>query len=215
MRIGFRDVLLGCCLLAACSGSATSEGAYAETQEVRAEPEVVPGAAPVRGQPGVQWVPGMLGSGVALADRTPNLLRGDFDGDGIPDLLAVVAVRGQQLNPEVRVVRPWPDYDGDAPAGDDVTQGAEVGLAIIHGTPAARPAGVYLLHDPNPVSILDTQAARALRVVPRAELAAPGEPELARSARGDVIVVPTEAGIDTYLYWDGSTYRSLEPDEEP
>jgi hypothetical protein len=215
MKIGSAAVLLGCCLLAACSGSATSEGAQVATQEVHAERDAVQDAARAHRQPGVEWEPGMLGSGITLADRAPNLLHGDFNGDGAPDLLAVVAVRGQRLNPEVRVVRPWPAYNGDALAGNDVTWGAEVGLAILHGTPAGESGGVYLLHDPNAVSILDTHAARALSVIPRAELAAQAAPELARSARGDAIVVPTEAGIDTYLYWDGSTYRSLAPDEEP
>jgi hypothetical protein len=202
MKNGLRAVLLGCCLLAACSGPAVSEGAYGDARSAGAEHETAAAVRPAPGPRAPEWVPGTLG-GVTLADRSPNLLHGDFDGDGTPDLLAVV-----------RVVRPWPVYYAGT-AVDDVSRGAEVGFAIIHGTPAGRPPEVYLLHDPNPVSILDTQAARALRVVPRAELAAPGEPELARAAHGDVIVVPTEAGIDTYLYWDGSTYRSLEPDEEP
>ena len=30
-----------------------------------------------------------------------------------------------------------------------------------------------------------------------------------------VIVVPTEAGIDTYLYWDGEKFALYAPEETP
>ncbi len=32
---------------------------------------------------------------------------------------------------------------------------------------------------------------------------------------GDAIVLPTEAGIDILLYWDGGTYRVFYPNEIP
>ena len=32
---------------------------------------------------------------------------------------------------------------------------------------------------------------------------------------GDVVLVPTEAAIDTFLYWDGKRYQLYLPDEVP
>ena len=31
----------------------------------------------------------------------------------------------------------------------------------------------------------------------------------------DLIILPTEAGIDTYIYWDKDTYKLFEPEEIP
>ena len=31
----------------------------------------------------------------------------------------------------------------------------------------------------------------------------------------DLIILPTEAGIDTYIYWDKNTYKLYEPEEMP
>jgi hypothetical protein len=157
----------------------------------------------------------MLGDFGSLATgHSPNSFQGDFDGDGQPDLLAVVDMSGRasDLPSAVRLVRPWPPNAGVKPA-EDLTQGSRIGLVVVHGVPGDPEA--YLLHDLNAVSILDTDAARVLLVVPHSDLAALEEPELAAAARGDVIAVPTESGIDTYLYWDGSTYRAFEPAEVP
>ncbi len=32
---------------------------------------------------------------------------------------------------------------------------------------------------------------------------------------GDIIILPTEAGIDTYVYWDSDSYKLHIPEEEP
>jgi hypothetical protein len=162
----------------------------------------------------LSWRPGMLGPSVVLADRSPNQLSGDFNGDGLTDLLAVVVVRSPELARDVRVVRPWQREAAPAPA-DDVATGAQVSLAIIHGAGDGRATGAYLLHDPESVSILDTGAGRELAVIPRSALTPREGLEVPDRGRGDMIVVPTEAGIDTYIYWDGSTYRSLVPREVP
>jgi len=36
-----------------------------------------------------------------------------------------------------------------------------------------------------------------------------------KAIRNDVLVVGTEAGIDTALYWTGKGYALFSPDEEP
>lgn len=154
-----------------------------------------------------------LGAGASLApDRSPNALHGDFNGDRAPDLLALVAARtvGDDLPPGVRVVRPWPLAEGVTPSVP--SRGAHVVLAVIHG--AAGQGGAFILHDPNPISILDADAAGELFVARHEELSTFDEPDLASRARGDVLVLPTEAGEDTFVYWDGSTYRVWAPGAE-
>jgi hypothetical protein len=36
------------------------------------------------------------------------------------------------------------------------------------------------------------------------------EGELSSKAKGDIILIPTEAGIDSFIYWDGLTYQLYE-----
>lgn len=59
----------------------------------------------------------------------------------------------------------------------------------------------------NDISILDTEAATEIYIASLAELELP---ELSPRATGDIIVVPTESGMDVYLYWDGLTFQSYE-----
>lgn len=150
-----------------------------------------------------------FGGGVLLHDAAPAVLRGDLNGDGAEDLVAVVVHGAGRLAGGVTRVHPWPSDEG---ATDDLAAGSRARVAVIHGGSARR---AFLIHDPNPVSILDAGAAKEISILPRARLAAEGGDELAEAARGDVVVVPTEAGIDTYLYWDGSTYQAYEPMEMP
>lgn len=162
-------------------------------------------------------IPRVLGATASLAaDRSPNTFRGDFNGDGVTDLLALVTPRANagDLPAAVQLVRPWPLNAGVTPS-DDLTRGARIGLAVVHGATDGAPEAAFLLHDLNPISILDTDAARELFVVAHKQLDGLEEPKLAASAHGDVIVVPTEAGIDTYIYWTGSTYRLFESADLP
>jgi hypothetical protein len=193
-------------LLAACGGSPAAEPAAGELP-AQPPPVAVADGAEV-GAAAQERARAALGERLPLADRSPNLLRGDFDGDGVADLVAVVRVGAGPFPAHVRVTQPWPEY------GEWEEDGArqEVALAVIHGAPG-RAGDVHLLRDPNPISILDAGAAHHLAVIPRAEAAAL-DAELAR-ARGDVIVIPTEAGIDTYLFWDGSAYVHHAPLEIP
>jgi hypothetical protein len=210
-----RWLVLGLLAAAACAGPEPEPPAAAQSPDAAdtavAPPPAERTAAPGAG-PALAWRPGLLGPGTRLADRSPNVLHGDFNGDGVPDLLAVVVVRNARLDDRVRVVQPWPVYEGAATT-ESVEEGAEVALAVVHGDPAGAADAMFLLHDPNPISILDTHAGRQLEVIGRDELA--DHYRLADRARGDLIVVPTEAGIDTYVYWDGTTYRTFAPVEIP
>lgn len=157
-----------------------------------------------------------FGPAVSLyADAVTAEFYGDFNGDGAADLLAVTQVtRGTDPLPEgVLVLQPWSGGEGGAysraPSSD-----AAMSLAIVHAAGPSGTGGAFLLYDPDPISILATEAAREAFVAPRSEVAAL-DAEMGRLAKGDVFVIPTEAGIDTFVYWDGSTYRAYQPLEYP
>lgn len=163
----------------------------------------------------------LFGANVEIAkDKKPYFLTGDFNGDSRQDLIVLIHLKGAKssLPKEVVVLNPW-GYEGKgAQASSDLA------LAVVHGTSAGwdtqTPAGRYLLADrdyfatptwegptPDGVSLLSLRKKRPARGS-KAE-AAP------RMARGDAVAIPTEAGIDIYLYWDGKTYKVFEPAEEP
>ena len=128
----------------------------------------------------------------------------DFDGDGIRDYLYFVRYPDNpaQALKNVKQVNLWQT--------DEPGQGAQMALLIIHGQGMQ-----FLIHDRNTISVLDTNAARESHVLNQNAIIAAGEGELAQRAAGDIIVLPTEAGIDTYLYWDGTGYQLYEVYEIP
>jgi hypothetical protein len=140
------------------------------------------------------------------ADQTAGLLSGDFDGDGATDVAAVVAVVSPEQIPDpARVLMPF-SVSQDEPRKVSAGQ---------HAIAVVLSAGeVFLLVDLRRYSILDTNAATASHVLAWEKVSELPEKGLAE-ARGDVIVLPSEAGIDTYLFWGGSDWRFHEPLELP
>jgi hypothetical protein len=150
------------------------------------------------------------------AGRAVSELRADFNGDQIEDQLLVVTANRKvtDLPANVRVVRPWPLNEGES-QGDNLAHGASVNLAIIHGPLTDAQPRIFVLHNDNTVSLLDAPAGQTLTTVKLNDVAKLEEPELAAVAKGDLLTVPTEAGIDTYIYWDGVTYKAFAPTTEP
>ncbi len=62
-------------------------------------------------------------------------------------------------------------------------------------------------------SILDTTAAENITALSHSDAIELFD-ELRKSS-GDVLTIPTESGIDSYLYWSGNKYQVLFPTEEP
>jgi hypothetical protein len=192
-------------LLPVCWSAGCSEAGETASHDNAAALAASPGAA----------LADAFGPAISLAqDRSPAVFHGDFNGDGRADMVAFVrAERSHGAMPgDVQVLRPWSRSGEDLPG--DLTPGADVMLAIVHGSTDTGSGAGFLLYDPESASILDAEAARKAFVVDRGG-ASGLDDELGRLARGDVLVIPTEAGIDTFLYWDGSTYRALQPLEYP
>jgi hypothetical protein len=198
-RSGAALVLLACCG-GACSGTEEG-GSEVDVSTLTAAP--------------VAAVAEVFGPGISVSsDRSPAVFHGDFNGDGLGDLIAFARTGGGTISlPEgVRVLRPWSGREDPAP--EHLSRGVDLTLVVVHGSPGAGTGDGFLLYDPDAASILDTRAARGTFVTDRAG-ASTLNAEVAGLARGDVLVLPTEAGIDTFVYWDGSTYRAFQPLEYP
>jgi hypothetical protein len=161
-----------------------------------------------------------FGSGVEVVRGfKPFFLIGDFNGDGARDLLVVVLLRGQQdrLPPDVRVLSPF-GY-GPAAYPSDPLAKPSASLAIIHGTKAgwqnAPAAESFLLVGASPILILQydrgvsthpadhenlMEIVRKVGKRRRGALRPPG------AAKGDSVLLGTEMA-DSFLYWNGKTYR--------
>ena len=149
-----------------------------------------------------------------FAARKPisNDQKTDIDGDGKSDVVELVNISNkiQVLPPAITLITPWALTDGTADKSPQLKNGSHNNVLISFGN-----SKQFLIHDVNAVSLLDTDAAQEINITPNSELEGLELPELSAQAKGDVIVVPTEAGIDTYLYWNGVTFQSYEPSELP
>lgn len=145
-------------------------------------------------------------------ELSPINVQVDFDGDGVVDKVVLTGLRGSaiELAKTVTLVHPW-EYDKNAANLADLTAGSKTNFYIV----LSKTGASYVIHDANSISILDTEAAQELFVVKGNELSENGLAELKKEAKGDLLGIPTEAGIDTYLYWNGATIASYEPLEIP
>jgi hypothetical protein len=156
-----------------------------------------------------------FGSGVeVVATFHPYQVTGDFNGDRVQDLAVVVRITGSRslLPKDVKLLNPF-----EQGGAIHFPQNAEnrLALAIVHSWNSPVASGKYLLLGESPVLVL--QYARAIssqesdrngllglrsKAVKRR-----GSAPLPPTAKGDVILLGTEVGGDSLLYWNGRTYR--------
>ena len=144
-------------------------------------------------------------------------LTADLNGDNTPDQLFMVSInpsiknsKSVTLPDNVNFVQPWPAYS-ETDKNNGIVDGSSKGLAIIHG----RSKSAYLIFDKNPISLLDTEAAKEVFIHPKSKVVELEDEALTSTARGDIVVIPTEAGIDSYLIWNGTTYQNYEAFDIP
>jgi hypothetical protein len=145
-------------------------------------------------------------------ELSPAKIQIDFDGDGIADNVIVSGLKGStaELSKTVTLVRPW-IFDKQNVNATDLAAGSKNNFYIV----LSKTKIAYVVSDANPISILDTEAAQGLFAAKKNSLTEMGLSELNGKAKGDLLGIPTEAGIDTYLYWNGNTFISFEPLEVP
>lgn len=145
--------------------------------------------------------------------ESTKIFKGDFNGDGRTDTLAVVPTREIKVAQLPAVIHAaWPYY-GEQSTPPDLLHGGPIALVIAESYPDRR--RLHIIYDPNSISILATQAAEDMFVVHAKDKQNPAWQEVNGHAKGDLLVIPTEAGIDSYLFWNGTDYRSLEVAEIP
>jgi len=149
----------------------------------------------------------------------PYFLTGDFNGDGAQDALVVVRVKGAraELRKDVRLMNPFSDLPGVGPSKEN-----RLALAIIHDWKAAQPRAKILLIGDSAVLALQYQRAVSGRAEDASDLLSlmkrhgprPKDQKFPPSAKGDVILLSTEVGNDSMLYWDGKKYRWKDVEED-
>lgn len=129
----------------------------------------------------------------------------DFNGDGLADTIYYTDVINDISGlSSVVLFQPWLITDTQE-------QGAKTAIVIIHGSSSLVEGSVpVVIHDKNDISVLDTLAMLQSEVIEKEMIAQLQEPELSARAKGDIILIPTEAGIDSFIYWDGSSYQLYE-----
>lgn len=153
---------------------------------------------------------------------SPFYLRGDFNGDGAEDIAIAVRIKGRRtlLPKDVRILDPF-HYGTKTTYPADPLKQVTFALAIIHGSrsgwKSAPIAGKFLLFGESPVLILETTRADAgpdarknlMELIRKRGRRARGSLPPPRDAKGDTIILGTEAA-DSFLYWNGKTYRWYE-----
>lgn len=145
----------------------------------------------------------------------PFYVVGDFNGDAVEDAAIVVRIKERRtaLSRNVRLLNPF-ESRGAIKFPTNPSAQNKLGLAILHSWKSAESPGKFLLIGESPILLLQYSRATSSEQGDRQNLidlwtrrgkARPGE-TLPRGARGDVILLATEVGADSLLYWNGRTY---------
>ena len=152
----------------------------------------------------------------AVTGFQPFYVTGDFNGDAIQDIAVVVRIKGPRsaLPKDVRLVNPfWKSPKVTYPTNPAAEN--KVGLAIIHSW-KTQTATKFLLIGEAGILVFDYDrtsdptGAKNLIDVMKKRGKRPAGMEYPRGARGDVILLFTQVGDETPLFWNGRTYRWIE-----
>ncbi|SRR6266496_66840 len=144
----------------------------------------------------------------------PYYVTGDFNGDGVQDLAPVVLIKEKRgdLPKDLRIMNPFDDGPKinfpQNPAAEH-----KLALAIIHGWKTPQ-AAKFLLVGESPILVLEYNRATStnpedarnlIEVMAKGDKRRRGQ-KFPRTAKGDVILLGTEVGGDSTLWWNGRTY---------
>jgi len=145
----------------------------------------------------------------ALSYSKPFYLTGDINGDRVQDLVIVVRVKGSRdsLSKDVLVLNPFEPKAGITFPADPGREN-KFAIAIIHSWKNSRPTGKFLLIGDSPILILEnTRPTSGPEAGDMKLMARNARRRNFPRAKGDVILLITEVGGDSQLYWNGKTYR--------
>lgn len=140
---------------------------------------------------------------------------GDFNGDGAADIVVAVRIKaGRNLLPkEVKLLNPF-ENRGAIRFPSNPESENRLALAIIHSWKSAETSGKFLLLGESPILIMQYSRATSSESADKQNLIGimkkGGRRNSGvmrpRGAKGDVILLGTEVGGDSLLYWNGRTY---------
>ncbi|BCD99350.1 hypothetical protein [Marinagarivorans cellulosilyticus] len=130
--------------------------------------------------------------------------KADLNGDGLVDKMFWGRRNSNVPLSGVTPVNLWPEYA-------EVTHGSLRAIGVSYGADL----GNFLIYDTNDTSVLDADAALSAKIIQHKNIGLIEEAVVSERAKGDVIVIPTEAGIDTYIFWNGLAFELYEPLDYP
>ena len=156
-----------------------------------------------------------FGSAVeAVTGFKPFYLTGDFNGDATQDIVTVVRIKEPRtaLPKDVRVLNPfWGSPKVTYPSNP--ASGNALALAIIHSWKNPQPAAKFLLIGDAPILVFvyertsDPDSAKNLMELMSKRGKRHRGAYFPPTAKGDVILLGTQVGDESPLYWNGRTYR--------
>lgn len=146
----------------------------------------------------------------------PFSVTGDFNGDGVADLLVIVRITGHrsELPKDVLAMNPF-ELNRKATFPSDPAIENRLAIAIVHSWKSPQPAAKFLLIGESPILILDYERAVSGRAEDSKDLMSvmkrrgprPKGQKFPATARGDVVLLANQVGDNSLLYWNGRTYR--------
>ncbi|MCP5079204.1 MAG: hypothetical protein GY951_14260 [Psychromonas sp.] len=144
-------------------------------------------------------------------DAASSVINGDFNGDGVIDLaMLFLPVSEMTASNNLNISKLWENPDSVSSANFHKS------LVIFHGSKSGWLSGdmqVYVLLDD--IGALETPSFKLIVSHVRDKDYKDNALYLPVKLQSDLIIIPTEAGIDTYIYWHQGRYQLFEPDELP
>lgn len=141
----------------------------------------------------------------------PNFKLGDFNGDGLEDIAVLFMPASKPIESKtIKVSMPW------VYPSTKQSKNYHKSLIIFQNSGGNWFSGetqVFAMLDTT--GVLETPSFKLLVSKKSDKDYKEHTNIIPIKTNNDLIVLPTEAGIDTYIYWDKNTYKFFEPEETP